>query len=408
MRSDLADEVLPLIRSSGDLHRYRAANEHGSQMHEAVDILEEAVGVEDASVVHDVCQRALMSSLRIIMRADDSSGIIGDACQRLIALHPVTATAAKVPVARLVAWMIKFQFDEECDFFTLDPVAYAPVLREAGIARYRAELARRQSDLAGCAQARDGYSHERFVLEHNARRLAVLDRDVEAIIATHARDGSVSAWALETAEAFVEIADVERAIDWARRAALMPPEHQAVRAGRLWRDLLAEHHPGEVLPSSLELFERWPTQSTAAQVHAAAGDRWPGLQQQVVGRLMGRPWEAVAFLLRQLADVDSAWQVADEHADLMGAGLWGELADARGLSHPDEAVPVLVRLADDELRETGARYYRVAANLLVRARRFAVAAGQGDDFDAVIRELREVHRRRPRLQQEFDRAGLAR
>ena len=94
MRSDLADEVLPLIRSSGDLHRYRAANEHGYQMHEAVDILEEAVGVEDASVVHDVCHRALMSSLRIIMRADDSSGIIGDACQRLIALHPVTATAA--------------------------------------------------------------------------------------------------------------------------------------------------------------------------------------------------------------------------------------------------------------------------------------------------------------------------
>ena len=63
MRSDLADEVLPLIRSSGDLHRYRAANEHGYQMHEAVDILEEAVGVEDASVVHDVCHRALSSSM---------------------------------------------------------------------------------------------------------------------------------------------------------------------------------------------------------------------------------------------------------------------------------------------------------------------------------------------------------
>ena len=48
MRSDLADEVLPLIRSSGDLHRYRAANEHGSRMHEAVDMLEQAVGVGGA------------------------------------------------------------------------------------------------------------------------------------------------------------------------------------------------------------------------------------------------------------------------------------------------------------------------------------------------------------------------
>ncbi len=73
MRSDLADGVLPLIRLSGDLHRYRAANEHGSRMHEAVDMLEQAVGVEDASVVHDVGQRPLMSSLRITMRANDSA-----------------------------------------------------------------------------------------------------------------------------------------------------------------------------------------------------------------------------------------------------------------------------------------------------------------------------------------------
>ena len=35
-------------------------------------------------------------------------------------------------------------------------------------------------------------------------------------------------------------------------------------------------------------------------------------------------------VLRQLADVDSAWQVAHEHADLVGAGLWGEL-DVRPL-----------------------------------------------------------------------------
>ena len=102
-------------------------------MHEAVDILEEAMGVEDPAVVHDVCQRALMSSLRIIMRADDSAGIIGDACRRLIALHPVTAAAAQVPPAKLVAWMMKFQFDEDCDYFELNPVAYTLIREEPRI-----------------------------------------------------------------------------------------------------------------------------------------------------------------------------------------------------------------------------------------------------------------------------------
>jgi len=32
-----------------------------------------------------------------------------------------------------------FQFNNECDFFTLDPVAYAPALGENGMAAYRAK-----------------------------------------------------------------------------------------------------------------------------------------------------------------------------------------------------------------------------------------------------------------------------
>jgi hypothetical protein len=40
--SDLADAVLPRIRSRADLWRWSAANEHGRQMREAVTILEHA------------------------------------------------------------------------------------------------------------------------------------------------------------------------------------------------------------------------------------------------------------------------------------------------------------------------------------------------------------------------------
>lgn len=45
--TSLADAVLPLIRTRSDLYRYGAANAHGRDMHEAVDILEAAIRKTD-------------------------------------------------------------------------------------------------------------------------------------------------------------------------------------------------------------------------------------------------------------------------------------------------------------------------------------------------------------------------
>ncbi|CUR57980.1 exported hypothetical protein [metagenome] len=46
--------------------------------------------------------KALSSSLTVIARADDSSGIIAGACRRLLELHPQAATAARTPVGNLI------------------------------------------------------------------------------------------------------------------------------------------------------------------------------------------------------------------------------------------------------------------------------------------------------------------
>jgi hypothetical protein len=39
-------------------------------------------------------------------------------------------------------------------------------------------------------------------------------------------------------------------------------------------------------------------------------------------------------------------------------------------------------------------------------RQLATGTDQADDIDSFIRQLRDTHRRRPRLQREFDRAQL--
>lgn len=119
----LTDAVLPLIRTRADLWRWATANAHGRDMNEAVDILEATTPATDPAEVYAVTHKALASAIKVIARADDSSGIIGDTCRRLLELHPKAAAAGRVPIGKLVDWMMKFQFDGDVDYFELDPMA---------------------------------------------------------------------------------------------------------------------------------------------------------------------------------------------------------------------------------------------------------------------------------------------
>lgn len=71
-------------------------------MHEAVDILEAGAATADPAELYAVTHKALASALKVIARADDSSGIIGDACRRLLDLHPKAAARADIPASKLV------------------------------------------------------------------------------------------------------------------------------------------------------------------------------------------------------------------------------------------------------------------------------------------------------------------
>lgn len=109
----LADAVLPLIRSSSpNLWRYSVAMDHGISMQDGTDLLEVAIkapqalpqfGIQLATAqeTYRVAHKALASAINVIGRADDSSGIIGDACRELIRLHPLAAKAANVPPTRV-------------------------------------------------------------------------------------------------------------------------------------------------------------------------------------------------------------------------------------------------------------------------------------------------------------------
>jgi hypothetical protein len=404
----LADAVLPLIRSHADLHRWSSANEHGRQMHDAIAILEDALPTADPLDAYTVAHKALSSAIKVIARADDSGGIIGDACQRLLWLHPKLAAAAHVPVGPLVNWMIRFQFDGEVDYFELDPAAYALALGEPGIAAYRSRLKQLADNLppgSGADNWRDPDRHTRWVLEWNARRLAVLDRDIDAIIRTHGRDRAVAAWLHETATALAEIGEADLAIQWAEQATNFDRGHQSQRAADYWCDLLQEHHPQRLVGARAHVFRRWPTALNASRLHTAAAGTWSEYESDVTQTLQQNPTEAVNFALGTLNDAEKAWELA-HRLNLTNEHTWGQLVLAYERIDPLATLDIHRQLVESTLTNTGADHYCDAANRLARMRRLATGSTRGDDVDEFIAELRATHRRRPRLQLEFDRAKL--
>lgn len=405
----LVDAVLPLIRTRTDLYRWSAANAHGRAIHEAVDMLESAIPTADPAEVYAVTHKALASAVKVVARADDSSGIIGDACRRLLELHPKVAAAAQIPPGKLVGWLIKFQFDGDVDYFELDPFAYAPALGESGMATYRVRLKEVEAGL-GPRPSEDErwtsrHSHEWFTLDWNARRLAVLDHDIEAIIRTHAKDRKVAAWLEDTAQAFEEIGEIDLAIDWAKQATDFGRGHQSLKAADYWCKLLDEHRPDESLEARLLVFRRWPSSTTAACLHWAAGGSWPDYRDEVVASLAANPSDAVLFALLTLKDVQIAWNLAHALA-LDSDHTWSELIKAYEKVNPLAVLPIHQRLVEHELVEAGAQHYRLAARRLASMRKLAAGSDKLGAVDDLIADLRETHRRRPRLQQEFDRVGL--
>lgn len=404
----LADDVLPLIRTRAELYRLGAANAHGRQMHEGVDILEDAFesGSADPADVFAVTQKAIASALTVIMRADDSSGIIGDAVRRLLDLHPRAAAASQAAPARLVTWMLDIQFYNACDFFDVDPVAYAPALGEVGMRRYRNEIAAIRDQTPPPS---DDLSHRNWRVEsrldHNARRLAVLDEDVDAIIATHAGDGQYSRQFLDTAKAFAEIGRTDLAVEWAERAADTGPWHQVWTAYRYMRTLLTEHQPERLLDVSLRAFDRYPSSDTAFWVYTDAGDAWPELRDDVLAALEASPRNAVLFTLNTLGDGAGAWTLA-QRLQLRDSDVRRLLADAYEKIDPLAVIPIWRGLAEAELDVADAKHYRKAARYLKRCRKLAAGTAEAPAVDEFIADLREANRRRPRLQTEFDKAGL--
>jgi hypothetical protein len=417
-------QILPRFRTRAELYRWGPVRAYAGEASEGVTALREAADRLGARPVIPYVQRALSSTIRVILRADDSHGVIGDVVWQLLGLHAELCAADPPPPAKLVRWLISLQFDGTQDFFEPDIVRYADALGPDGIRRYRRELDRIAEQLPPEPSAEEERSvlldhtsdrgrreelsrarHARFLLRHNAQRLAVAERDVDQIIAQYGGDQTRAYRLHDVAKALAEIGEVNRAIDFARRATLLESSHQGQQAGSYWCNLLAEHRPEKLLAARRTVFDRWPSSSNATYLFRAAESSWPELEPSVLTRLADRPYDYVVFVLLTLEDVPRAWTAAHD-LGLAEEQLWTRLVEAYEATDPAAVVPVLRRLVESDLSVADARNYRTAARRLRRLRDLSAGLGRAEEAQGYVDELRQRHRNRPRFLTELDRAGL--
>jgi uncharacterized Zn finger protein len=378
-----------------------------------VDALGDQVAAAPSAELVELLQRAAGHLIKVILRADDSNGLIGDLCHQVLELHRQACAAGVADPQKLAKWMVRFSFEDQ-DFFPIDPVAYADALGEKGLAVYRREVAKR-SDPADAPDTRpevmrDFYGDfSSYAAKYAAERLAIIDGDADRLVELLGGDLSSPHHYQRVAEAMVELGRTDEALAWVRRGIAETSGWQVAKLYDLAAQLLVNAgKPDEVVDLRRHQHERMPSASTYAGLKRSA--EAVGGWDAEVGRARAVLAEAnpIGYIEALLDDgeVDEAWETAVTADREIGSDVWLRLAEAREPTAPGDAMAVYLRFADDALERADKRAYRTAVRHLKAARRAATAADALPHFDGYLAALRERNRRRPSLIAMLDKAGL--
>ncbi len=338
-------------------------------------------------------QRAVGHVVKVIMHADDSDGAIGDLARDLLALHAQACDAGVADPIDLAAWMIRFAFDDQ-DFFEVDPVRYASALGETGLIAYREAVAARPAGNA-------------FAPRYARERLAILDRDVDALVRLLGGDLTTPHQFIRVAEAMGELGLEDEVLAWATRGIAQTSGWQTEKLYDLACG--AQTEPLEVLALRRAQHERMPSSSTYRVLRTAADalDAWPLERDAARARLQRADPRGYVDALLGDGELDLAWTVAvAAPSDAVGSGLWLRLAESIEPDRPADALAVYLRIVGEVLEQAERRAYHSAARLLKRARAAAEAAGEQQAFGEHLTRLRDQYRRRPTLIAILDKANL--
>ena len=209
-------------------------------------------------------------------------------------------------------------------------------------------------------------------------------------------------------------------------------EGQNIRDDQALREWLevrfAEHgQPEKALELVKGRFKATPSWTTYAAVKQVAqrpdqpGDPWPELRPGLLKTLEKQnSWIDLIEIYLAEGDVGNAIVAVKEaekprklkpgsysfYWSASGTGYDVKVAAAAEAEHPDFAVRVYREKAEHEIANRQRAAYQRAAEYLVRVMRILEAHGRGEEWTALITELREHHKNLRALREELDVLGL--
>jgi hypothetical protein len=400
-----AEERLEVLRAEVDSGLrtrrhlgYLESSEWAGEARPVVAALAEAVEAGPSRELVELLQRAVGNVVKVILRADDSNGMIGDLARDLLELHADVCRPGVADPVELAKWMVKFCFVDQ-DFFEVDPVRYAPALGDKGLAVYRREVAARSE------------TSDRFASRYAAERLAILDRDVSALVELLGGDLTSPHQFQRVADAMLELDLPDDALRWALDGIERTSGWQVAKLYDLAAGLLsARGDVAGVLRLRREQHERMSSATTYGLLRSAAETtgEWEVTQAEARAVLGARDPGGLVDVLLADGEAEAGWTLATtEPVEWeVGEHRWKRLAEVRAVTHPADAMAVWFRLVDEVLISADKRSYQGAVRYLKAAKKTAAAADAMVEFDVRVAGLRETHRRRPSLIAMLDKAGF--
>jgi uncharacterized Zn finger protein len=393
---------------------YGEARACAADIDEIVDELDRMMEAGHADTVIELAGYGMEELTEAQDNVDDSDGEIGAVIERLRDLHLRACLVGSPDPEALGEQLLDWRIEGVVDRNIAD---YAPVLGEAGLARYREQAEAMWRTVP--ALGPNGTDPERYGRRYAIRRvmeeLARQSGDVEALVEVRRRDLSQAGEYLAIAQIYQAAGQEDRALEWAEEGRRI---FAATSRDTRLRDFVAElYHDrgrhGEAMDLAWEAFTKRPDLRSyqALKGHADKAAAWDDWRERALAFLRTGEDGAASKrtggpspprLRRDRSDLveillwegrsEEAWREAE--ASHCTPRLRLALAKTRESSHPDDAIAIYRAEVADLLTTTSYQAYTQAVELIARIGRLMREIGAEAEFAHYLVGVRAAQKRK--------------
>jgi len=407
------DQIEELLAVDGYIG-YGEAESYADGVHDLIAWLTDLHNAGHDAATVSLVRYALQRLGRAYSSIDDSDGYVGAAAEELAELHAQVCADTRPDPRELADWLLDFQ-TAGFDWPHLDIADYTDQLGEGGLAHYGERLTARWHALPDADRG-----HGSYPIVHLMESWARARDDVDLLVTVLSTNRPYGAAYNRIVDVLTRAGRQAEALAWAERG-IADDQHADESLVELAAARYAEAgRDADVLKLRRERFQRTRSLAAYQSLRAAAEvvDDWPATRAWALDLL--RPagnnarralpaWygNVLVDVLLWEGETEAAWAAAHEYAAT--DPQWLRLAEARGETHPDDAIPIYQRIIEKKVEARNNQSYAEAADLAVLVRALYARLDEPDasaQATAYLTGLRAAHKPKRNFIAELNRRGL--